>query len=111
MKTERKIEILEQVKYIIKNDRLRVICGMCGVLESLYDRKRILKREWLGIEKILSDNRPTPDNQYAEFTQNEYWKKNYLSLKSSFWWQTIHNEPKTRKIRVDYLTKLIENLK
>ncbi len=63
-------------------------------------------RDYKFVIHYLEENKPTPNNQYAEFTNNIYWTVN-----SRYWWKTIDNFPETKEIRIDYLTALINNIK
>ena len=97
------IEILELVKEGLNTKKF----GICHVLVVLCSEKKISTKESREIEHILSENKPNPYNEYKEFTQNPYWG----ITKNGYWWSPIIDASATRQIRIDYIAKLIENLK
>ncbi len=79
--------------------------GICSVIDKLINSKQITVREYLETNRFILDNKPTPQNQYKEFTENEYW------LGNVYWWKTIKLFPLTRRIRISYINKLIDTIK
>ena len=61
------------------------------------------------MREFLNKHRPDIDDNYFEFTQNDYWNP-YPNI-HSYWWETMTSNPETRQLRKDYLAKLIANLK
>lgn len=112
MKLARKIEILNRVKTLLEND---VFChGICDVFMFLVKNEECEIREVMKVRQLMETHKPTPDNQYKEFTENAYWVGNLLNPTHplmGFWWKQMGTNPETRKIRIDYLTRLIENIK
>ncbi len=104
MNTERQIEILE----ILLSKINSYYNGICEVLIYSYIDGEITANEYHLMKKFLDENIPTPDNQYKEFTQNEYWKNPYSSY--NLWWDAMTKAP-TKEIRKKYLEKLVSNLK
>ncbi len=106
MGDDRKIELLETVKKIlISNSSSNSQRGICRVIQSLYYTEMCSELERDSLLIYVSLNKPTINNQYKEFMENEFW------INQTYWWQTIYEEPKTREIRIDYLTALISNIK
>ena len=105
MEKQRIIEIFECIKNNIIKDTRYYSTGICFGLAVLLTAKEITQFEYYFLLDYLRDNKPTPINQYKEFTQNEYW------INISYWWVNMGKQPETRQIRVDYLTALINNIK
>ncbi len=105
MESKRLIEILELTKEKLINKK-RFQYGICAELgELLYDDKIISNDEKNYVKDFLYSNKPTFENDYKEFRESNYW------LGSVYWWNSITFRPQTRQIRIDYLTKLIANVK
>ncbi len=100
--TGRKIIILNKLKNCLLNHDSG---GMCGALNSLNISNKITYIESEIIKSFLFFNKPTRLNEYKEFTQNKHW------VNTKFWWSPIDEEIETRKVRIDYLNKLIANIK
>ncbi len=108
MEKEVIISVLQKMKdELSKNDHNVLYVGICKVAYDLRKQGKLDPDLHDFIYDYLIKNKPTPDNQYKEFTQNQYW----ITEDSAFWWNTIHTVPETRQIRIDYLTKLIDNVK
>ena len=102
---KRKIEILELIKKRIANSKKLSICDSLTI--SLLKNK-IDREEYHIIKDLLDNNRPTPDNEYKQFINNEYWQSpNQQNI--VYWWYPLSAE--TSLIRIDYLTELIANSK
>ncbi len=109
MESNRLKELFELTKETLIKGEERYQYGICKAINEVFDVTNSFNiREYKFVKKYLFDNKPTPDNEYKEFTNNEYWDKNKLVL---FWWKPIDDFPKTKQIRIDYLTKLIDNIK
>lgn len=104
MNIDRQIEILEHINSLIKIDDF-FRRGICDILYHLSLADVINEFEYYFMLKLLNKHKPTPENDYKEFTENPYWSES-----NNYWWDTMHN-PETRQIRKDYLTKLVTNLK
>ena len=104
---EIKIKILERVKesFINDADLQYTQFGICAVISNLYNKNFISSTQKFAILKFLEQNRPTATNQFQEFLILKYW------LDESYWWLPIWQDPETRQVRINYLTKLIESLK
>ena len=106
MKKSRIKELFELLKqYLIKGDA-NFQYGLCKELErlSMYDAS-FTYYEYICIEQYLNKCKPTTTNEYKEFIDNEYW------IDTEYWWKTIDQAPETKQIRIDFLTKLINELK
>ncbi len=79
--------------------------GICIIIRTLWVESICTYEEKVFIINYLFVNRPTKENEYKEFTENKHWTDN------SFWWRPIHDIFSTKQIRIDYLTKLIANIK
>ncbi len=101
--TGRKITILKKLKNIIQSGD--VSCGICSGLEVLYQRNKISLSEHQAVSSFIKANKPTVNNLYKEFMENRFW------IDSTYWWSQIYKEPETVKIRANYLSKLISNIK
>ncbi len=105
METKRIVEILTNVVNNIETNHIDCNSGICKALGIEYYFKRITLIESNFIEAYLYRNQPTPYNEYKEFTQGEYWTDEL------YWWNRMEDYPQTRQIRIDYLNKLIANVK
>ena len=100
-------EILTKTLANFKTSSITNQLGICQTLFGLYYTHQYLTyNEYREVSAYLHENKPTKDNQYSEFTENEYWRPI-----SNFWWSTVKDKPNTKEIRIDYLTKLIANIK
>lgn len=107
METQRQIEILG-----LMNNHLKTVTfpiSICGALQNLFLTEVITVNENYFIQKLLIDNKPTTENQYKEFTQNEYWLGSTGALGFSYWWERLPQQ--ARQIRIAYLEALITNIK
>ena len=97
-----KKEDLIDVPHTILND-----AGICKIARHVLQINRYSAKDIAYFDKFLLANKPSTHkrNKYREFTQNPYWNDNL------FWWKVLLYFPETRKIRMDYLDKVIENLK
>lgn len=112
MRKDRQIEILNLVKTLLGNTDF---ChGLCGVVNSLLFNKAISIDEHSEIIKLLNDNKPSSINQFSKFYHNENWvditKPSHVIFEG-YWWLPIYHGDGTRKIRIKYITKLINYLK
>ena len=105
MENSRLIEVLERVRQLLLT-KSSCDLGICYTFSILRDLRVITKDEYIDLNIYLMENKPTAENQYSQFTQNEYWKPN-----SMYWWTPIHKARVTRQLRADYLTELISNIK
>ncbi len=106
MKTERLIEILNLVRHeLIFDENGYHDLGICGVFTYLKLYCFISVVESNKTIRYIYDNKPNKDNEYSEFMDNEYWCDKLC------WWSRMCVVPETRQIRVDYLSKLIANIK
>ncbi len=98
-------ELFELVKQDITDTENRFQTGICKSINKLQIQNKMSYIEEAHLKGYLKQNKPTKDNQYAEFTKNKYW------LNDSYWWYVIEDVPQTKQIRIDFLTKLIANIK
>lgn len=105
MDNTRLIELLEQIKDTLIKGESYTLFGICAEVQQLFDENKIDEFEMKKLNKFIFKNKPTLDNEYAEFMNNQFWKN------TGYWWNSIAYQPKTKQIRVDYLTKLIGNIK
>ncbi len=105
METNRLIEILELTKENLITKQSYREYGICGEFSELLKNKLITSDEKDDVIHFLYLNKPTYKNDYKEFRESEYW------FGVLYWWKPIYKEPATRQIRIDYLTKLIANIK
>lgn len=112
MRKDRQIEILNLVKTLLGYTDF---ChGICGVVNSLLFNKGISIDEHSETINLLNENKPTPDNQYKVFTENDFWVDITIpshTIFEGYWWLPIYRNESMRQIRIDYITKLIDNLK
>lgn len=102
MEIKRQIAILTLV---IQELRTKNYHGICAVIHKLFENEKISKNEYLEIFQFLDTHKPTPDNRYKEFTQNDYW------IGGVYWWKNMLFYSQTRQIRIGYLNKLIIQLR
>lgn len=112
MKLKRKIEIFEEIKVLLEDNSFTH--GICDVIMFLAKNDVISIDEAIKVRELMEVHKPTPDNQYKEFTDSDFWlgdiNHHYHPL-LGFWWKQLRTNPETRKIRIDYVAKLIDNLK
>ena len=101
MKIKRQVVILSLVAQEL---RIKNFHGICAVIHKLFENNQITKKEYLETFQYLDANKPTPENEYKEFTENDYW------LGGVYWWKNMLFYEQTRRIRISYLHKLINNL-
>ena len=80
------------------------VTGICSCVNRLVINKVITARERLIIEGHLNANKPS-SKIHTEFTESKHW------LGNIYYWYIIGAEPETRQIRIDFLTKLLNELK
>lgn len=107
MENQRQVEILNLMINHIQKTTFTI--SICGALHNLLTTKVIRVDENYFIQKLLIDNKPTTENQYKEFTQNDYWLASTGALGFSYWWERL--PPQAKEIRIAYLEALINNLK
>lgn len=106
METERLIELLNLLKTEFTNRVSSDQTGLCKEISLLYRNGKITLREKQILKIYLENNKPTPDNQYSDFTYQRYW------IDSSYWWYAITvGVPILKKVRIEYLERLIANVK
>ncbi len=103
MENKRKIELLELMIVLLKERPS--IKGMCDAILHL----PIITAEAKVMTNFIFQNYPTPENDYKEFTQNEFWLNNHTTEK--YWWLVSESYERGKQIRVEFLTKLIDNTK
>ncbi len=108
MNTDRKIQTLKLVRDSLTNEKFK--SGICGVLLYYCQTSIISFNEHKFLRNFLEENKPKPDNEYKEFTQNEYWIESEMVINDSVWWERMENVPETRQIRIDYLNQIIFKL-
>lgn len=101
MEIKRQIVILSTVAQEL---RIKNYHGICAVIHTLFETDKISKKEYIETFQFLDANKPTPENQYKEFTENVYW------VGGVYWWKNMLFYENTRRIRISYLNKLINNL-
>ncbi len=97
-------ELVELVKHTMIGESYNQT-GMCCIINKLYEQNLITYSEKKIIKEFLDKNKPTPENEYKEFRQSKYW------IDEGYWWYEIYVFNDTKQIRIDYLTKLISNIK
>lgn len=105
METDRLIEVFELLKKTLINGETYNQSGICGEINELYVKNLITPNEKEFIRMYLFNNKPRLHNIYSEFRDNKYW------IDDSFWWRRMCFNYPTKQIRIDYLTKLIANIK
>lgn len=81
--------------------------GICKEIKKLFANNVITIEEETYLIYYLLDNRPSENNDYKEFMVYPYWENS----NNPYWWSRIGSYPKTKQIRIDYLNKLIANIK
>ena len=112
MKLKRKIEIFKEVKILLEDKCFKN--GICETIEFLQRNDVINIKEAVKIRWVMEENKPTIENDFKEFTNTDLWigdVKNYQHPLLGFWWKPICSNPETRQIRIDYIAKLLTNLK
>ena len=106
MKTCKLVWMLEVVKEkLITDTSSRFIeGGICRVILTLRVDGEITPEEHNFMLDFLRENKPSKNNDYSEFTDSLYWSNDYI------WWDAISDISETRQIRIDYLTKLTNNI-
>ncbi len=108
MKKERLKEILILIKnFIAIREYSYNYTGICKIITTLHGLEKISYEELYYIKNYISNNRPTPNNEYKEFTKNQYW----INTETGYWWEKMYMDCETVQIRIDYLTALINNVK
>ncbi len=79
--------------------------GICNIIYKLVDNDIICCISAMELSRVIKANRPSKQNQYKQFTDNKYW------IDRGFWWTEILIAPETKKIRIAFLNKLIDNIK
>ncbi len=104
MEANRLKEVLEIIKkFFVETEKTG---GICDAISFYYIENYITLNETYYIKNYLRHNKPTPNNDYKEFTQNQYWQETY----HGYWWKNVILL-ESRQLRIDYLTKLIANIK
>ncbi len=105
---ERLVEILLLIKNFIFLQYIDYdYTGICKIVTTFNDSDILSYSEYAFVKKFLAKNRPTKDNKFSEFTKNKYW----IDVQNGYWWSKMYDEAETIQIRLNYLDKLIENLK
>lgn len=104
MTNERKIQILELLKTYLTENAHYGICETFSILQA-YNNVYCTNGEIIIIQQFIYDNKPNKNNQYAYFMDNEKW------IGKRFWWERICDYPETRKLRIDFIQALIDNIK
>ncbi len=107
MENTRLVEILEMVKENLIETEAQYQTGICRSIEKLSHDHKIKYLEEILIKKHLYLHKPTKTNEYAKFTENQYWYDYY----NDYWWSEIKCANETKQIRIDYLTAVIDNIK
>ncbi len=110
MEIKRIIIILEKTIRVLETSPIE-LRSICDTFHYLLSTNAISFEEYRKINVFINDNKPSFTNEFKEFTKNRYWNCNPLVLQISYWWKTIYEAPETQQIRIDYLRKLINNLK
>lgn len=101
MENKRQVEILELTIKELPNK-----ASICEALQYLHFDDRITTEEAFFISNLLEKHKPTPDNEYKEFTENLYWLNSSNPISQGLWWKIYKVQ-----IRIEYLKKLVENIK
>lgn len=109
---ERQIEILNKIIHYLEHDT-NLNTGICGVLTKLYKFESVSKLELTLTQNLIYDNKPTKDNQYKEFTQNEIWNNPIINFDYlAYWWLPVtYKDNKAREVRIQFLNAVINNIK
>ncbi len=110
METERLKELFLKVKNYIANKTFYGK-GICKTIRELYNDDLIDDFEYDYLISYLQKNYPTKDNDYKEFMDSPYWNSHSSADGIYFWWQVNRYDNQTNQIRINYLTKLIDNIK
>ncbi len=106
METKRLIEILKLVRNELIFDTTTFHeLGICNVFSYLKQNNFVSFSEANYVIDYIYKNKPNNQNDYAEFMNNQYW------CDKMYWWNRMYINPETRQIRIDYLAKLIDNVK
>ncbi len=103
MKRTKLKELLVMVRQYIIDDYCQT--GICDAIANLGFNHEWDKHRLIYLKQYIVDNKPNLSNEYKEFTDNHYWINNL------YWWTPICKAPETKQNRIDYLTKLIDNIK
>ncbi len=106
MENTRLKELFTLILNRLMDEKRTYMLGICDVITEI-GYNNILNgdnNEDTILKLYLKENKPSPDNEYKEFTKNKYW------LDGLYWWDVIYEAPETRQIRIEYLTKLINNI-
>lgn len=104
MNTNRQIEILELIINCLTDGDSNFQLGIFSCLSHLYFTDDVTAYEYIDTKKLLRINRPTENNQYKEFFK-------VICDKDIYWWKPINLNIETKQIRIDYLNKLLSNIK
>ncbi len=107
MESKRLARILTMVKLLLYNYRFNK--GMCDAVSKLQLYDKIDQFEKVQIIEYLDSNIPTKDNEYKEFTESPYWRNPTSTFQ--LWWDAMAYSKEARVIRINYLKKLIANIK
>ncbi len=110
MESQRLKQLFELVKQNLINGYTPIQSGICREIKNLYSDFVISIEEKDYLSGYIIANKPTQDNRYAKFMDNPYWLVQVNNNADNYWWEIIYDE-KTKQIRVDYLTELINNIK
>lgn len=78
--------------------------GLCGEISDMYAFEDITKEECDVVKRFIEINKPSAQ-KHGEFT-----KKSMHWINEHFWWETMQDMPETRQVRIDFLTKLLNEL-
>ena len=109
MTSERQVEILNTIALTLK-DNHTFTKGIFEILIKLYYNDTINSDEYIITKRLLRINKPTCENEYVEFIDNVYWLDTKPNENDN-WWQPMFKAPVTRKIRINFIKKLISNIK
>ncbi len=102
--------LFELVKETLINQPKTKQSGICRVIAFLVSNNEISINDKELLTKYLNKNKPTLENEYSIFVNNPYWTNGV------YWWKPIFSDIydwsfHTKEIRIEYLTKLIANIK
>ncbi len=102
---DRLILLFELIKDNLINNDFKTQSGICAEITKLFVIDKITIKEKDFLMDYLYLNKPKRGKQYEKFTYGLYWTN------GDFWWYPIDEMPRTKRIRINYLIKLIENIK
>jgi len=103
---ERKVELLELVKYNLKQNIDNTYCsGICQIVTYLGMTNDVTRLEREMLLSYIKANKPTKTNGFSRFTKDVLWQG-----EQPHWWCEISVNPRTLKPRLEFIDALIKSL-